>query len=393
MSLGANVPAPYPASSGTTYYVDKDTGSDADDGLSEANAWATIQHACATAPANAIVRVKKGASAYAENFSISRGGTANNPITMQAFDPANRPSVLGEITKSGVNASYWWWRDFIFDGGSASPNNNLFKITGTGADKHATGVAPHHIGFWNVDAHDALGSGAGFITTYDDVHEIQWWNASSYSNDPLTTTHGWYLNGGHDMHLINYITRDNGGYGIHVFTDSSAEYIVKDVHLYNGLAISQDGRAGMLVQYGSPGLDDVTKVPTGIHAHNCISAFQTQGSAGDRYGWRYKAASITNWAGYGPVCTEDHCITYGNTDGNYDDVDPDMISRTNAITTDPLFVDYAAFNYHLQAGSPAIKAADPDYTPTIDFTGATRVHADIGPYAYTADDWHGRGTP
>ncbi len=352
MPLGANVPATYPVSSGTVYYVDKDTGSDANNGLSEGAAWATVQHACLTAPANSIVRVKKGASNYSETFTLTNGGTAGNPITVQAYDPANRPTITGKITLQGSSAAYWWWRDMIFDGGTTSGNNNLFKLTGSGADRHASNVGAHHIGFYNCDAHDALGAGAGFITTFDDVHEIQWWNCTSYSNDPLTTTHGWYLNGGNALYCMNCVARDNGGYGFHIFTDG--DQMPTNIKLFNCLSISQDGRAGYLIQYGSADPDNNALVPYDNHMYNCMGVFQTQGNASDRYGFRVKSGTaITSWAGYGPVNTLESCLAFGNTDGATDIATPQMVTVTNLIQGDPLFVNWPAFDYHLQSGTAA----------------------------------------
>jgi hypothetical protein len=368
MALGSNVPTPYASSSGTIYYVDKDTGSDSNNGLSLAQAWATVNKACQTVPANSIIKVKKATTVYSETFTLTRGGTQNNPITVQAYDTANPPTIQGKITLQGTGASYWWWRYIDFDGGTLSGNNNLMKLTGSGADRFASNVAPHHVGFYACTAHDALGSGAGWITTFNDVHEIQWWNCVSYSNDPLTTTHGWYFNGGSNLYCMNCIARDNGGYGFHIFTDG--DQVPSNIRLYNCLSISQDGRAGYLIQYGSGDPDNNALVPYNNHFYNCIGAFNTQGGASDRYGYRVKSGTaISSWTGYGPKNTIESCLAFGNTDGASDIVTAQMVDVTNLIQGDPLFVNWPAFDYRLQSGTAARN--EPATTKTNTFEGGS----------------------
>ena len=63
------------------------------------------------------------------------------------------------------------------------------------------------------------------------------------------------------------------------------------------------------------------------------------------------------------------------------------------ITTDPLLVDAANFNYALQAGSPAIGAGIDTYAPVTDYNGVTRVTADLGALAYIAGGAAGEGPP
>ena len=45
---------------------------------------------------------------------------------------------------------------------------------------------------------------------------------------------------------------------------------------------------------------------------------------------------------------------------------------TNLASANPLYVNYAGKNFHLQAGSPALGKSDPAYTPPTDITGAPR---------------------
>lgn len=62
------------------------------------------------------------------------------------------------------------------------------------------------------------------------------------------------------------------------------------------------------------------------------------------------------------------------------------IIETNSFTADPLFVNEAAYDFHLQSTSPAIDAAEPTYAPAFDAELRTRPFGtapDIGAYEYT----------
>lgn len=55
----------------------------------------------------------------------------------------------------------------------------------------------------------------------------------------------------------------------------------------------------------------------------------------------------------------------------------------NLLASDPLFVDPANHNYHLQPGSPALAAGDPVFTMSTDHDGVTRASPPtIGPYQH-----------
>jgi len=375
MALGSALPDRQPESSGTVYYVDKDSGaaSNGNTGTDEAHPWATIGKAFQSAPANALVRVKKAAQPYHESLSISRGGAASHPITIQAYDPADKPVMLGAQNMSGAGAAYWRLRNLVFD--ADGTHSVAFKATFTGSNRRATGVGAHDIEFDGCEALNSSGSGAGWLLSGDDVHAVQWWNCLAHNNDTGdTTAHGWYLDGGHDLHHMNCIARDNGGYGFHMFHGD--EQTVHHANFYNCLSVSQEGRAGWIVQYDGP-TDNVNLVEHHILWRNCISAYNATS------GWRFKADPITNWAGYTPN-TMDWCLSYGNPDVDVDAVDPEMIVNTNMSTDDPMFTDPGSNDFTLQPGSSAIGYGDEAYCPPIDYTGAVRSQCDAGPYAFAA---------
>lgn len=67
----------------TNYYVDKVMGNDANNGISVATPWKTIQKSANVATPNSIVNIKAGT--YYENVIINVNGTAGNTITFKNY--------------------------------------------------------------------------------------------------------------------------------------------------------------------------------------------------------------------------------------------------------------------------------------------------------------------
>jgi len=61
-----------------------------------------------------------------------------------------------------------------------------------------------------------------------------------------------------------------------------------------------------------------------------------------------------------------------NCSWTYSDIGPETVDGTGNINSDPLFVDSANGDYHLQASSPAKNAADPKATVAVDIDGDAR---------------------
>jgi hypothetical protein len=87
-----------------TYYVDTATGSDADDGLSEANAWLTVQKAADTAVAGDLVYIKAGSYAEQVDFDTNAGAQAT-PIRFVGYTATPGDDGKATITGSASRAS------------------------------------------------------------------------------------------------------------------------------------------------------------------------------------------------------------------------------------------------------------------------------------------------
>lgn len=86
------------------FFVDVATGSDADDGLSEANAWLTIQKAADTLVAGEKAWIKAGN--YAEQVDLDTNtGTGSLPIVFEGYTSATGDGGKFTVTGSGSRAS------------------------------------------------------------------------------------------------------------------------------------------------------------------------------------------------------------------------------------------------------------------------------------------------
>lgn len=103
---------PYNEVSAATYYVDATTGSDADDGLSEANAWQTVNkvNTSSFSPGDQIL-FKKG-EIWRESLVVPSSGASGNPITFGNYGTGNNPKIY-----RSTNYDDWWEHSVLINGG------------------------------------------------------------------------------------------------------------------------------------------------------------------------------------------------------------------------------------------------------------------------------------
>jgi hypothetical protein len=110
----------------TTYWVDDDTGLDADDGLSEADAFKTIQKALDTVAAGDLVNVKN-TNFYDENLTVITSAAVGTKVVLEGY--ATTPGDGGRVTiqpSGGVDVvdpaatQLYLWSYFTFDGVNVS---------------------------------------------------------------------------------------------------------------------------------------------------------------------------------------------------------------------------------------------------------------------------------
>ncbi|MCX7735691.1 MAG: T9SS type A sorting domain-containing protein [Candidatus Kapabacteria bacterium] len=109
----------------TTYYVDGTTGNDANDGLTPATAFATIQYAINTASNGDVIQV--AAATYNEDLTVNKQLQiigANKSTTI--IDGANPTTIVVDITSSNVVIKNFTIQNIIRTTGGV--NKNLIKI-------------------------------------------------------------------------------------------------------------------------------------------------------------------------------------------------------------------------------------------------------------------------
>jgi hypothetical protein len=379
MPLGTSLYSRLAESSGTVYYVRTD-GNNGNSGLtnSAGGAWASPNYAADNAPANSIVKIVSGN--YVETVSLSRGFSSSTPVTLEAFDPANRPVIGSLLADSGGVAAYWRFRNLIFDVQLLDPDGSL-GTSGTrfdGVKIGSNGSTEHDIELYGCTIKNATGQGFNQQGHVTNIHVINCdiFNSGWYPGAGAGTSHTLYLRyGSNCMYLNLLVYAPVPGYALQVHSDG-LETGLQDSILANCIFDDSSTRAGFRLSQ-----PDVT-AQANLHQRNTIKNCIVSNNG--TYGFQILIPTSAIDPATGDENEFDRCIRYNNTSGA-------ITNTTNAIFTNqtdgnPLFVNQASRDYHLQAGSPAIQAGDEAYTPTFDFTGAARVHADIGPYAYTADD-------
>jgi len=107
----------------TTFFVSDATGNDADDGLSEANAFLTIDKAMNTVAAGDKVFVK-GDGTYSEDAVIDTVGTKTTPIVFEGYTTTtgdNGKATMSATTNcisTALGAIFYLFLNFKFEDGS-----------------------------------------------------------------------------------------------------------------------------------------------------------------------------------------------------------------------------------------------------------------------------------
>jgi hypothetical protein len=344
---------------GTTKYVatPANGGSDSNDG-SQGSPWATVTKAEEMAAAGTKILV--GPGRYAEDVTIEGvHGTAANPVILASQDPADPPSIR---TIRISDASFWLLDDLLIDATGTTENFGV-KVTGSTDD---TGLA-HDLVLRALEIKNSAGGSMpqGFIQTAH-VYNIHLLNSRIHDNGSGvgSNDHGVYLQNGINCLIANNLIYDHPqGYGLHLY-NGGAELGLHDSFVVNN-TIEGSGSSAVL-------LEGETDPPYNNQIRNNILAFN------DHYGWVIRGAAPPS------PNTLDTNISYANAFGNYFKDFAPLDAPINEILTDPGFVDRAADDFRIAAGSSAIAAGIKAYTPTYDFTGVARVNADLGAYAYSA---------
>lgn len=327
---GGGLPPALPPSAGTTFYV-ATYGSNTNSGT-VGQPWRTIQKALSTLTAGQRALVRAGT--YAENLDMNRAGSPLAPITVEAY-PGEIPVLTAagshplEVSKTGA---YFRFHGFRIQNAPGASGGNV-------------DIYGHHVELSNNEITN--GHDQGVYTDEKSHHAQILGNRIHHNGDGVIhQSHGIYLQG--DDHLVanNVISDHPKGFGIQVYDEGKRSIVT-------GNTISGAGHSGIVVG-GSGGVANV-------RVHNNVFAFNSQ--------W-----GISHDASCPSSSVADHNVLFAN---DYGPTRPGCSGLRYAggnRAANPLFTSYAARNFHLLAGSPAIDYALLQYSPATDHDGRTRTY-------------------
>jgi hypothetical protein len=397
---------PPPPSIGKLYYV-AINGNDSNPG-SEAQPFRTIaKGASLLAPGDTLL-VKPGTYAESLMYNIPSGTDWNKPVTIKAYDPANRPiikpnpgadRVLHFQTYRGQVQRYIVVDGFVLD--AANTTYDTVKIT----------VGANHIRLMNSEVKNAPNQGILTSELGSDYNEFINLDIHDNGND-TQFDHGLYISTSGNV-IDHCLIHHNAGYGIHIYSGDPAYKPNNNVAKNNTLYDGQGRHGGMIISVGDGNLaynNLLYNTPTGIEVgydasnskvYNNVVYGLTGGTSGASNGIGIFVYSNGTSSIYNNIVSKNSGVGIRNLAAgttliknnlayqNSQDISnggPATMSG-NITGRDPLFINVASHDYHLQAGSPAIDAGATVAEAQADADGIARPQGaayDIGAYEYHA---------
>lgn len=350
-SFGTALPPRIIESPGSTFYISP-TGNDGTGDGTLGNPWLQPEFAISQVAYGSVIKALPGTyNLTGDEQGILDDCPSNQPITIEASDPNNKPVFQGARFYFN-GCSYFRFRNVKFDGGTP----DCIKINGNA----------NHLDFDGIEVYNAPDQGIIFSSDVSGTpQDIQIWNSIIRNNGTDTTLdHGIYvgqLTGTAGTSVIaNCVIYANAAYGIQAYPNS-------DGLLVTGCTIDDHAVKSSIVIGG-----DVTNATDNARVVGCI--FSTNAVWSVRVNWEGTPGTGNNVM---------DCIGDG-TGGSGDYQAGSGVTYTNCATaTSPLYVNRAGRDYHLQSGSLATAWVDParwQYLPATDITGAPRTSPTPGAY-------------
>lgn len=350
-TLGASLPALLPASSGTVHYVST-AGSDSNPGTL-ASPWKTVQKALSSLLPGETALVRGGT--YSQNLRMTRAGTASAPITVAAYPgevvvlhpSASSPTYPLEVASG---AAFVRFQGFVIENAVGPSTTNVY-VDGTA----------HDIEVSQCEVRNSQRQGFFIDSTTRNIHVL---GCSIHDNGNVSNPqqdHGIYVEGRDQLIANCVIYGQPHGFGVQVYPNSDRVTVVDNTIVGNKL--------GGVVIGGETTTANSTLVANNVLAYN--SGF----GIGSYWGGP---------VGVGNVAHDN--LGWGNGGGDFPSgPDGAGIAFSSNVVADPLFVDRAAEDFHLKAGSPAIDRALADLALPWDVGGGSRPSGplpDLGAYEH-----------
>jgi hypothetical protein len=383
------VPWPPSLPAGAVDYYVSTTGDDANDG-SAAHPWLTIAHAASTIAAGGkpiTVHVLAGTYALTSATCITSSvdGTASAPITFVS-DVRGAAKIDGKgacttiWTQNGAYTRVW---GFDFTGIQFAPSD----CTGSGGSAvFYAGPPMGNVDFGYAVVHDLPWgfaaavimepyAGNAYTGAPSSVHDSAFLNIGNTPADAgcgPPNNYGMYIASGPQTYVFDNLLVNVPTIAIHCWHAASGVHIFDNTIVNAGTAMlvgTGDGGATVGAYYEVAN-NIVVSSQSGIYAEanapgtlSTSSVFENNLVYGNQQDWGY------------------------NDNGNSTTLQAAGLAVTGTITADPEFVNAAAGDYRLSAGSPAIDRGIGNGAPDHDLDGYVRPYGagyDIGAY-----EWHG----
>ena len=330
-------------------------GSDANDGLSFANGWATLQYAFDNLSAGDNLYI---CSDDSNKFTVTAqididttSGAATNRIRVIGADLVDGSAYDGSgfayiTTASSITAliviassmNYYSITDIHLDGGGSGNATHCIENSSTGANANWQW---YNCRFTNADSHN--------ISIYSRGEVDEPWIFENCEIDSSVNVSGIYpqstLNRAY-VNIINCIIRDNDEYGAYVGVTLDVVIIIK------GNVVYGNGLIGINILSG-----------TNVQAIICNNVFHGNGGDGFKsncFLGYFKNNIFSNNGGYGAFITDIDYVIFADKNCYYNNTSGDMDVGTppgsNNITSDPEFTNISAGSedFTLKSTSPCI---------------------------------------
>jgi hypothetical protein len=376
---------------GQRWYVDALNGSDATGNGSAGSPWQSLQKAAdylrttATWPVGRDVAVNirptaaykapstKQATLWTDFTSAARAPAANRYLIWRK-DPAysNRPVIRNpdgtssskgaiEVGSNALN-SYQIFSGLNVDGeqigkGTGAGGSIGIYLSGTTANSNThievldTKIHGFRIGVSGGTNHSQnmfVEEGASFLL----LDQVESYDNGGNGNGPANSEHGLYVQSS-DVQITNSVFRDNpNGYGAQFYNGGAAttpRLVIANSTFNNNYA------SGILVHGDEDNVRFENLIITGHYRRGNSS-------------WGVEFFPAPTGGASGSVI--DHVLYYHNYANHWPA--PAGWTISNEKSADPRFVNAAAGDLHLLAGSPALGFADGVFSPAVDFDGVPR---------------------
>jgi hypothetical protein len=380
--LGSALPPRMPASVGQLFYVNGTRGKDSWTGT-KTRPWRTINHAFAVVPlSGSTILVRSGT--YQGEHVFKRQGNPNNPVTIRPYGTEN-------VTLTGPAGT-------LYNAVAVRNGRGLriedFDIKAYAANSGIRVENGRDVEIVDNDLHDAAHNGILVVGICQGGNgcnsNIQVWNNRFHNNGGYWAFENpyWYK-GDHSIYWGGVSNAGNRG-----LNQSTYGGVIANNLFY-------DQPTGRELQIGSQ--VDGLIVTNNTFVYSKGDPHRYAGSAIEVYGesnpYATKNVRILNniiaWASYwgvygsGPAMPSnlvENNLAYGNAYGDFNNVNDDYgplytLGPGNLTGENPLLVNPAELDFHLQLDSPAIGKSDSAYTPGTDFDGRPRhSQPDLGAY-------------